>query len=111
MQSEGPYKADEQALGGWLLDWREAQIANLAFAEGRASVEKYTIEMLKFATDEVKKCHEQIRQLEEKYARNVYVMPPGKPSFDQKEHDALVEKGTKAWGQTIFSDRSGFIND
>lgn len=35
--AKGPYKADEQALGGWLLDSREARIANLAHAAGRAS--------------------------------------------------------------------------
>ena len=86
MESDGPYKMkDDLQLrdkNGNLIDdfvvlgnVQEILIANLAFAEGRKAAESYTEKMIKLATDEVRKCHEEIRRLEDKYARNFYRMP------------------------------------
>ena len=52
-----------------------ASLANRSHAEGRKAAESYTAKMLKSATDEVRRCHEEIRRLEDKYARNFYRMP------------------------------------
>mgnify|MGYP001248772299 CR=1 FL=1 len=100
--SEGPYKlGDKLPMSDVSFTTLETEIktaiANAAHAEGRKSAEDYTEKMLVCAKDEVRKCHEEIRRLEDKYARNVYKMPPYNPSFDEKEHSELVEKGTKAW--------------
>ncbi len=98
MKSDGPYKH-------YALCSREPfnglKCPACAYAEGRKSAENYTEKMLVCAKDEVRKCHEEIRRLEDKYARNVYKMPPYNPSFDEKEHSELVEKGTKAWAGLV----------
>ena len=65
-----------------------------AYAKGRKAAEKFTEKMLVCAKDEVRKCHEEIRRLEDKYARNVYKMPTYSPSFDETNHAELVEKVT-----------------
>lgn len=64
------------------------------YDEGRKAAENYTEKMLVIAKDEVRKCHEEIRRLEGKYARNVYKMPTYSPSFDETNHAELVEKVT-----------------
>jgi hypothetical protein len=71
------------------------------YDEGRKAAENYTEKMLVIAKDEVRKCHEEIRRLEDKYARNVHKMPPYNPSFDEKEHSELVDKGTNAWAGLV----------
>lgn len=53
----------------------KASALNSAYTEGRKAAESYTEKMLKLATDEVRKCHEEIRRLQDKYARNFYRMP------------------------------------
>lgn len=45
------------------------------YTDGRKAAENYTEKMLVIAKDEVRKCHEEIRRLEDKYARNVFKMP------------------------------------
>jgi len=88
MESEGPYKTEE--FGElWTVrgpcgnmpfaneedaDFYRINI-NAAYAEGRKEAESYTEKMIKLATDEVRKCHEEIRRLQDKYARNFYRMP------------------------------------
>lgn len=101
MKSDGPYK---HLLNYLPIDGviRCALVCPACvYAEGRKSAENYTEKMLVCAKDEVRKCHEEIRRLEDKYARNVYKMPPYNPSFDEKEHSELVEKGTKAWAGLV----------
>lgn len=100
MESDVPYELGDKIFirgrsNSWELQTKaDVELANHAYAEGRKAAEKYTEKMLVFAKDEVRKCHEEIRRLEDKYARNVYKMPPYNPSFDEKEHSELVEKGT-----------------
>ena len=91
MESDGPYSVKNYKYR-WCVDgldkehtlnqfrykkWAEwwASQLNTARAEGRKEAESYTAKMLKFATDEVRKCHTEIRRLEDKYARNFYRMP------------------------------------
>ena len=87
MESEGPYSTGDSDCLVFLngkgvenFDSRRdamnaASLANTAHAEGRKEAESYTEKMIKLATDEVRKCHEEIRRLEDKYARNFYSMP------------------------------------
>ena len=70
MKSEGPY-FHRLMVNGMCGSPCEA----CSYAEGRKAAENYTEKMLKIATNEVRKCHEEIRRLEDKYARNVYKMP------------------------------------
>ena len=74
MQSEGPYEHKKYPIAGGGKKHSHLCPA-CAYAEGRKAAEKYTEKMLVFAKDEVRKCHEEIRRLEDKYARNVYKMP------------------------------------
>lgn len=98
MESDGPYfitqEHDAEIGANWSLingpgikdpkttatqDYTEAmtmvKIRNDSYAEGRKAAEDYTEKMLVYAKEEVRKCHEEIRRLEDKYARNVYRMP------------------------------------
>ena len=85
MESEGPYFIDKD---GYItgptgkhdfVTLDTLKVFNSVFecgkSEGRKAAESYTEKMLKFATDEVRKCHTEIRRLEDKYARNFYRMP------------------------------------
>ena len=87
MESEGPYTTglseglvfkDNRVVENFDSErdkLNACRLANAAHAEGRKAAESYTEKMLKFATDEVRKCHTEIRRLEDKYARNFYRMP------------------------------------
>jgi len=75
MKSDGPYKhlLDYLPIDGVI---RCALVCPACvYAEVRKAAENYTEKMLVCAKDEVRKCHEEIRWLEDKYARNVYKMP------------------------------------
>ena len=69
MESEGPYFHRCGTPG------EKSNCTACAYEEGRKAAESYTEKMIKLATDEVRKCHEEIRRLEDKYARNFYRMP------------------------------------
>ena len=84
METEGPYRIRKGfnygVVGPGIPNTEEEydltpDIANMIYAEGRKAAESYTEKMIKLATDEVRKCHEEIRRLEDKYARNFYIMP------------------------------------
>ena len=82
---EGPYKILDRICFGvdekhgrmeYVIDTEEKlTIANLSYADGRKAAENYTELMLKHATAEVRRCYEEIRRLEDKYARKFHRVP------------------------------------
>lgn len=122
MASEGPYSVvghphggvgivgpgNDGSYCGMARYQAEEFVGNLnkAYAEGRKSAENYTEKMLVCAKNEVIKCHEEIRRLEDKYARNVYKMPDSSEKDFQellKRADKMAEICRDIYGSDLYA--------